>query len=97
MFLKQYLKVLAIAGLSLGAQITAEILSVRADIAQYALIESALVLPIKGTVAMASANKLLFGLIKKKWYSRIQAKALAVPEEWFDLYYEDSVKSPNKL
>ena len=85
-------KVLAIAGLSLGAQIATEVLSERTDITQYALIESALVLPIKGTAAMASLNKLFFGLIKQKWYSKIQAKVLAVPEEWYELYYEDSVK-----
>ena len=85
-------KVFAIAGLSLGAQIVTEVLTQRTDITQYALIESALVLPIKGTAAMASLNKLFFGLIKQKWYSKIQAKVLAVPEEWYELYYEDSVK-----
>ena len=85
-------KVFAIAGLSLGAQIVTEVLTQRADITQYALIESALVLPIKGTAAMASANKLFFGLIKQRWYSKIQAKTLTVPEEWFELYYQDSIK-----
>ena len=85
-------KVFAIAGLSLGAQIVTEVLTQRTDITQYALIESALVLPIKGTAAMASANKLFFGLIKQRWYSKIQAKTLAVPEEWFELYYQDSIK-----
>ncbi len=85
-------KVLVIAGLSIGAQIVTEVLSVRDDIAQYAIIESALVLPLKGTVAMASTYNLFYGLIKQRWFSKMQAKSLAVPEELFERYYQDSLK-----
>ncbi len=85
-------KVLALGGLSLGAQIVTEVLSERTDIAEYAIIESALVLPIPGTAVMASSYKLIFGLIKQRWFSKIQAKSMAVPEEWFELYYADSSK-----
>jgi len=85
-------KVLAIGGLSIGAQIVTEVLSQRGDIAQYAIIESALVLPIKGTAAMASTYHLLYGMIKQRWFSKMQAKSLAVPEELFEMYYEDSLK-----
>lgn len=85
-------KVLAIAGLSIGAQIVTEVQSVRDDITQYAIIESALVLPIKGTAAMASTYNLFYGLIKQRWFSKMQSKTLAVPEEWFEKYYEDSLK-----
>jgi len=31
-------------------------------------------------------------LIKQRWFSKMQAKSMAVPEEWFELYYEDSSK-----
>jgi len=85
-------KVLAIAGLSIGAQIVTEVLSVRDDITQYAIIESALVLPIKGTAAMVSTYNLFYGLIKQRWFSKMQSKSLAVPEEWFERYFEDSLK-----
>ncbi len=85
-------KVFAIAGLSLGAQILTEVLSLRNDITEFAIIESALVLPIRGTATMASANKLLYGLIKQKWFSKMQAKSMAVPKEMFEFYYDDSIR-----
>ena len=85
-------RVFAIAGLSIGAQITAEVLSLRIDISEYAIIESALVFPIKSTTLMASSGKLFYGLIKKRWFSKIQAKTLSLPKEMFEDYYQDSIK-----
>ncbi|RDU23566.1 alpha/beta fold hydrolase [Anaerosacchariphilus polymeriproducens] len=86
-------QVYAIGGLSLGAQIVTQILSIRKDITKFAIIESALVYPIKGTAVMTVPMfKLLYGLIKKKWFSKLQAKSLCVPEELFDRYYKDSLQ-----
>jgi pimeloyl-ACP methyl ester carboxylesterase len=86
-------KVFAIGGLSIGAQIVTEVLSSREDIAEYAIIESALVYPIKGTSLMTvPAYKLFYGLIKRRWFSRLQAKTLLVPENMFELYYKESIK-----
>ncbi|MBR2398323.1 MAG: alpha/beta fold hydrolase, partial [Clostridia bacterium] len=45
-------KVLLIGGLSLGGQVLVEILSKRASICSYAIVESALVLPMKLTAAL---------------------------------------------
>ena len=59
-------QVLAIAGLSLGGQIAVEMLSQRPDICQYALIESALVKPMKLTYALiAPAFGMSYGLIRQ--------------------------------
>ena len=86
-------KVYAIGGLSIGAQIITEVLSQRQNIAEYAIIESALVYPITGITAMTlPAYKLFYGLIKKRWFSRIQAKTLCVPAAMFEQYYQDSLK-----
>ncbi len=85
-------KVFALAGLSIGAQIVTEVLSIRHDITEYAIIESALVLPIKGVTAMVPIYKLVYGLIKQRWFSKMQAKSLSVPEEMFEEYYKDSLK-----
>lgn len=86
-------KVYAIGGLSIGAQIVTEILSVRENIAEYAIIESALVYPIKGVTTLTVPTfKLCYGLIQKKWFSKMQAKTLFVPDDLFDKYYEDSLK-----
>ncbi len=86
-------KIFAISGLSIGAQIVAEVLSKRPDISEYAVIESALVYPIKGIAAMAAPTyTLLYGLIQTKWFAKIQSKALYIPDEMFELYYRDSIK-----
>lgn len=86
-------KVFAIGGLSIGAQIIAEVLSRRASIAQYAILESALVYPVKGTAAMAIPTyKLFYGLVKKRWFAKMQAKSLCVPGDLFEQYYLDSLK-----
>jgi pimeloyl-ACP methyl ester carboxylesterase len=86
-------KVYALAGLSLGAQIVTEILSISADITEYAIIESALLYPIRGTTALTVPTfKLFYGLVKTKWFSKVQAKALFVPARLFEQYYQDSLK-----
>jgi pimeloyl-ACP methyl ester carboxylesterase len=86
-------KVYAIGGLSIGAQIAVEVLSKRVDIAEYAILESALVYPIKGTAAMTVPTyKLFYGLVKRRWFSKLQAKSLCVPAVMFEQYYQDSLK-----
>lgn len=85
-------KVLAIGGLSLGAQIALEVLSIRSDIAQYAIIESALVYPLQGTSVLVPMYRLFYGLIKRRCLAKIQAAALYIPDELFESYYNDSLK-----
>lgn len=86
-------EVLAICGLSIGAQIVTEILSKRENISKYAIIESALIIPMKSvSIFTAPMYKLFYGLIEKKWFSRLQAKSLFVPENMFENYYEDSLR-----
>lgn len=84
--------VLALYGLSLGAQIVLEVLSQRDNIAEYAIIESGLAIPIKGVTALTlPIFNLSYGLIQKRWFSKIQAKALFVPPELFENYYQESL------
>ena len=86
-------KVYAIGGLSIGAQIAAEVLSQRPDVARYAILESALVYPITGTTALtAPSYGLFYGLITKRWFSKMQAKTLCVPDDLFETYYRDSLR-----
>ena len=84
-------RVLAIGGLSLGGQVAVEMLSQRPDICQYALIESALVKPMKLTSTLiAPAFDMSFGLIKQKWFAKLQADYLGIPKALFDDYYRDT-------
>lgn len=85
-------RVFALAGLSVGAQLVVELLSLREDVAQFAVVESALVCPLRMTARLASAQALFYGLIRQRWFSRLQAKALCLPASMLDLYYADSVK-----
>lgn len=83
--------VLLIGGLSLGAQIALEILSQKKDICHYALIESALVIPSKFTYAMIKPSfGSFYGLIKHRWFSKLQFKSLRIKRELFEDYFRDT-------
>ena len=80
-----------IGGLSLGAQILLDILSKRDNICEYAIIESALVCPMKMTNRLIELLiNMSYGLINKKWFSKLQFKSLKIKKELFDKYYIDS-------
>jgi pimeloyl-ACP methyl ester carboxylesterase len=86
-------RVKLLTGVSLGAQIAAEALSRRSDVAECAVIESALVVPMRALTALTVlANRLLCGLLRQRWFSRAQAKALGLPDDMFPRYYEDSLR-----
>lgn len=83
--------VLLIGGLSLGGQILLEMLSQRKDICQYAVVESALVRPSKLTYSMIKpAFGSCYGLIKHKWFSRLQFKSLKIKSDLFEHYFRDT-------
>jgi len=85
--------VLAVGGLSLGGQIAVEMLTQRPDICSFALIESALVKPMKLTHALIKpAFGMSYGLIKQKWFAKMQATYLGIPKTLFDDYYRDTCK-----
>ena len=84
-------RVLAIGGLSLGGQIAVEMLSQRPDICRYALIESALVKPMKLTHALIEPTfGMSYGLIKQRWFAKAQADYLGILRALFDDYYRDT-------
>ena len=84
-------QVLAICGLSLGGQIAVEMLSQRPDICRYALIESALVKPMKLThMLIGPTFGMSYDLIKEKWFAKAQADFLGIPKVLFEDYYRDT-------
>lgn len=90
-------KVLVLGGLSLGGQILVEMLSQRSDICKYALIESALVIPMPITAYLiAPAFTISYGLIKKNWFSKAQFKSLKIQNKLYDDYYRDTCKIKKK-
>ena len=86
-------KVLAVGGLSLGGQIAVEMLAQRSDICRFALLESALVKPSKLTHALIKpAFGMSYGLIKQKWFAKLQAAYLGIPRKLFNDYFRDTCK-----
>lgn len=85
--------ILAIGGLSLGGQVLVEMLSQRSSICRFAIIESALVVPMSLTAALITPTfGISYGLIKKKWFSEMQFKSLRIQTKLFEDYYRDTCK-----
>lgn len=84
-------QVTAIGGLSLGGQVVLEMLSQRPDVCRYALIESALVKPSKLTHALIGPTfGMSYALVKQRWFARMQAAYLGIPQDLFVDYYRDT-------
>ena len=80
-----------LGGLSLGAQVALEMLSQQGDICEHAIIESAAIVPSMVTYAMIKPSiTCSYGLIKQKWFTRIQFRSLKIKNELYDDYYRDT-------
>ncbi|MBP5253840.1 MAG: alpha/beta hydrolase [Lachnospiraceae bacterium] len=85
--------VLAVGGLSLGAQVAAEMLSQRPDVCRYAVLESASVIPSGVTHALIGpAFASSYGLVRQKWFAKMQFDYLRIRADLFEDYYRDTVK-----
>ena len=83
----------ALGGLSLGGQVAVEILTQRPDVCRFALLESTLVKPSKLTHALIKPTfGMSYSLIKQKWFAKLQAAYLGIPQTLFDDYYRDTCK-----
>ena len=85
--------VMLIGGLSLGGQVLTEILARRKNVCDFAIIESASIIPSKVTNALIEATvSPSYGLIQQRWFSRYQFKYLKINQDLFEDYYKDSCK-----
>ena len=84
-------QVAVLSGLSLGGQTALEMLTQRPNICRSALIESALVKPSRLIRALIGpAFAMSYGLIKQRWFARLQASYLGIPKALFEDYYRDT-------
>lgn len=84
-------KIKVLCGLSLGAQIAVEMLAKSSGVCEYALIESVSLIPNKLTEKLIGpVFAMSYGLIKQKWFSRLQFKSLHINESLYDDYYQDT-------
>ena len=83
--------VLLIGGLSLGGQVVLEMLSQKKDVCRYAIIESALTVPSQCTYAMIKpVFGSCYGLIKQRWFARLQCRSLKIKSSLFQDYFRDT-------
>lgn len=83
-------KTVIVIGFSLGAQVLITMLSMKPNLIQYAMINSALVKPIPFASKFIKSIALTYPLIKSRTFSKIQAKSMYIDKEYFDHYYYDS-------
>ncbi|MBE9917780.1 alpha/beta hydrolase [Paenibacillus donghaensis] len=78
-------------GFSLGSQVIIQMLSMKPDLIDFAIINSALVRPMQYSKRFIRiSTKLSFPLIKKRWFAKLQAKTLYVSDDYFEQYYKES-------
>jgi pimeloyl-ACP methyl ester carboxylesterase len=84
-------KKVIVIGFSLGAQLIIQMLSMKPDLINYAIINSALVRPISFAKKLIRPSiRLTFPLIKNKLFSNVQAKTVIVHKDYFEKYYKES-------
>ena len=84
-------RVLFIGGLSLGGQVLLEMLAKRSSVCRFALVESAMAYPSPVTHELVGpAFGCSYGLIRRRWFARMQFRSLHLKPEWFEQYYRDT-------
>ncbi|WP_339219661.1 alpha/beta hydrolase [Paenibacillus sp. FSL H8-0332] len=82
---------IVVTGFSLGAQVLVQMLGMRPELIDHAIINSALVRPIPSASRLIGpAVRLSFPLIKYRWFAKLQAKTLYLDEEYLERYIDES-------
>ncbi|KGR77468.1 alpha/beta fold hydrolase [Ureibacillus sinduriensis] len=80
-----------VIGFSLGSQVIIQMLSMKPNLIDLAIINSALVRPMPyAKHFIKPVIKCSMPLIKNRFFSRLQAKTLYLTEDYFERYYEES-------
>lgn len=85
---------IAVCALHPGQLLTREdrpMLSIKPDLVDYAMINSALVRPIKNSTILIKSMKMAIPLIKYRSISKLQAKSMYIDEEYIEIYYKESL------
>jgi len=84
-------KQVIVIGFSLGAQVAIQLLSMAPNLIDYAIINSALVKPMKDMKKWIKPSiRLTAPLMRSRLFAKLQAKALYVSQEDFEKYYKES-------
>lgn len=84
---------LALIGFSIGAQIALQMVSKRPDLFCFTMLNSPLTIPVNlPRNIIRTAVSLTHPLVKNKSFATLQARALSIPAEDFDTYYQHSLQ-----
>ncbi|RCX21491.1 pimeloyl-ACP methyl ester carboxylesterase [Fontibacillus phaseoli] len=84
-------KKVILIGFSLGAQVAIKLLSMKPEIADYSIINSALVRPIPwANKIIKPMVRLTYRLTKNRTFSKLQAKQLYIGAPYFETYYKET-------
>ncbi|TCZ78313.1 alpha/beta hydrolase [Paenibacillus albiflavus] len=84
-------KKVIVIGFSLGAQVTIQLMSMKPDLIDFAIINSALVRPITSIKKWIRPSiRLTSPLMQNRLFAKLQAKTLYVNGEYFEKYYKES-------
>ncbi|HIW31923.1 MAG TPA: alpha/beta hydrolase [Candidatus Paenibacillus intestinavium] len=84
-------KKVIVIGFSLGAQVAIQLISMKPNLIDFAIINSALVRPITSIKKWIRPSiKLTSPLMRNRLFAKLQAKTLYVNEEYFERYFEES-------
>lgn len=84
-------KEITVVGFSLGAQVAIQMLSMKPNLIEHAVINSALVRPNALVRKMIPPMiKTTFPLLRNRYFSKLQSKVLYVDEDYFETYYKES-------
>jgi len=78
---------ITVAGFSLGAQVAVDLVSRYPGLVDSAVIVSALAVPLASGRATARVAGWLMPLARKRWFARLQARALAIGDDMFEDYF----------
>jgi pimeloyl-ACP methyl ester carboxylesterase len=84
-------KKVIVIGFSLGSQVLLQMLSMKRNLVDFAIINRALVRPFPyASKWIQPFVNLSLPLLKKRWFAKLQAKTLYVSERNFETYYKES-------
>ncbi|GIO90465.1 MULTISPECIES: alpha/beta fold hydrolase [Paenibacillus] len=87
-----------VVGFSLGAQILVDMMCQNPELIHYAVVNSALLRPMPAALRMIVPSvRLSFPLMRRRWFSKLQAGTLYVGEDDFEHYYAESLQMNQKL
>lgn len=83
-------KSVIVIGFSLGAQVLMAMLNQKPNLIDFAMMNSALVIPVPFANALTKSMMLAFPLVKSRTFSKIQAKSMYIDTDYQDIYYQES-------